>query len=154
MPSAAVDHWQKLPEIAHLHYHRHLTNAGRSRPLYLRIETVNTCNNLCIVCAYRDQERPKAIMATDIFEKAVRDYADVGGGFLSLTPLVGDAFLDRNLIERLRFLESVPQIRELGVTTNAAMAHRFDDRDLRYVVGRFGKLSISIYGVDWPSTNG
>jgi len=146
--AAVVDHWALLPEIAPMAYQDHLTNRGRSRPLYLRIETVNTCNNLCIVCAYRDQERPKAIMPMDVFKKTIEDYAALGGGFLSLTPLVGDALLDRYLVSRLKFLEEVPAIRELGVTTNAAMVHRFDDEELAYVVNRFGRISISIYGVD------
>lgn len=146
--AAIVDHWALLPEIAPLAYQVHLMNRGRSRPLYLRIETVNTCNNLCVICAYRDQERPKTIMAMDVFKKAVDDYVALGGGFLSFTPLVGDAFLDRHLIARLKFLEGVPEIKELGVTTNAAMAHRFDNDELRYIVSRFGKISISIYGID------
>jgi len=117
--AAIVDHWALLPEIAPLAYQVHLMNRGRSRPLYLRIETVNTCNNLCVICAYRDQERPKTIMAMDVFKKAVDDYVALGGGFLSFTPLVGDAFLDRHLIARLKFLEGVPEIKELGVTVGS-----------------------------------
>jgi MoaA/NifB/PqqE/SkfB family radical SAM enzyme len=143
-----VDHWQNLPEVARLPYQGQLMHRGRSRPLYLRIETVNTCNNLCVVCAYRDQERPKTMMAKDVFEKTVRDYVELGGGYLSLTPLVGDTLLDRYLVDRLKYLETIPQIRELGITTNAAMAHRFNDEELRYIVSRFTKLSISVYGVD------
>jgi len=84
----------------------------------------------------------------DVFEKTIRDYAELGGGYLSLTPLVGDFFLDRDLIKRLHLLESIPEITSLGVTTNATMAHRFNDKELAYVIGRFDRLSISIYGVD------
>jgi hypothetical protein len=83
-----------------------------------------------------------------VFEKAIRDYVELGGGYVSLTPLVGDIFLDRDLVKRLRFLESVPEITGVGVTTNAAMAHRFSDKELAYIIGRFDRLSISVYGVD------
>jgi MoaA/NifB/PqqE/SkfB family radical SAM enzyme len=139
--------WASVPELAGVPIAGKLTAGLLARPLYLRIETVNACNNKCIICAYRDQTRAKATMPQAIFEKAVRDYAALGGGFLSLTPLVGDIFLDRILIDRLRFLETVPEVTALGVTTNGAMAHRFDDDQLAYVVGRFDRLGLSVYGV-------
>jgi MoaA/NifB/PqqE/SkfB family radical SAM enzyme len=140
--------WDSIPAIANKPYEGLLTHRTHNRPLFLRIETVNTCNNLCLVCAYRDQTRPKRIMPMAMFEKAVNDYVDLGGGFLSLTPLVGDVLLDRHLIERLAWLRGIPGITELGVTTNGAMAHRFDDAELAEVVNSFSRLSISIYGVD------
>lgn len=143
----AAGWWADVPELAGIPVEGKLTAGPLARPLYLRIETVNACNNKCIICAYRDQTRAKATMPQVVFEKAVRDYAALGGGFLSLTPLVGDIFLDRALIERLRFLETVPEVTALGVTTNGAMAHRFDDEALAYVVGRFDRLGLSVYGV-------
>lgn len=144
----SLEPWRRLPSLAGLPYEGLLTNHGRIRPLYLRIETVNTCNNHCVICAYRDQERAKEIMAADVFEKAVRDYVALGGGFLSFTPLVGEFFLDRYLVERLKFLEGIPEITELGVTTNGSMVHRFNDEELTYILGRFSRVSISVYGID------
>jgi MoaA/NifB/PqqE/SkfB family radical SAM enzyme len=142
------DYWTETDVISGLAYESVLRHRGASRPIYLRIETVNTCNNNCIICAYRDQTRAKAIMPMPLFRKAVQDYAEMGGGFLSLTPLVGDIFLDRYLSERLEFLRSVPEIRSLGVTTNGAMAHRFDDTELAAILQSFDRLSLSIYGTD------
>lgn len=146
--SANSDFWQNSDVLRSVPYQGILRRNGRNRPIYLRVETVNTCNNDCVICAYGDQSRPKEIMQQATFEKTVRDYVDLGGGFLSFTPLVGDFFLDRHLLDRLKFLETVPEITSLGVTTNAAMAHRFDDVDLRYILSRFAHLSISVYGVD------
>src|SRR5260221_10014990 len=140
--------WSDLPDLNGIQYTGLLTKGKMNRPLYLRIETVNACNNLCIICAYRDQERTKRTMDMDLFKKTVQDYVALGGGFLSLTPLVGDVLLDRKLTERLRYLESVPGIRELGVTTNAVLASRFDDGELQYLVNRFQRVSISVYGLD------
>jgi MoaA/NifB/PqqE/SkfB family radical SAM enzyme len=148
MKQAYLDYWAETDVIADLAYEDVLRHNGASRPIYLRIETVNTCNNNCIVCAYRDQSRVKAIMPMSLFRKGVLDYAEMGGGFLSLTPLVGDIFLDRYLLERLEFLRTIPEIRSLGVTTNGAMAHRFDDAELAAVLQRFDRLSLSIYGTD------
>ena len=124
MHQAYADYWAETDIISDLPYESVLRHNGANRPIYLRIETVNTCNNNCIICAYRDQSRAKSIMPMALFQKAVLDYAEMGGGFLSLTPLVGDILLDRYLSERLQFLRTVPEIRSLGVTTNGAMVHR------------------------------
>jgi MoaA/NifB/PqqE/SkfB family radical SAM enzyme len=143
-----TDLWSQHPAFAKLPYEGRLTHEGNNRPLYLRIETVNTCNNHCIICAYVDQERPKSIMPMEMFEKAVKDYVAIGGGYLSLTPLVGDIFLDRLLLQRLEFLRGIKEVTSIGVTTNAAMAHRFDDNELGQVVCIIDRISISVYGTD------
>jgi len=148
MDQAYADYWAETEVVSDLPYEAVLRHGGASRPIYLRIETVNTCNNNCIICAYRDQSRAKAIMPMPLFRKGVLDYAEMGGGFLSLTPLVGDVLLDRYLLERLQFLQTVPEIRSLGVTTNGAMMHRFDDAELATILQSFDRLSLSIYGTD------
>ena len=121
---------------------------GMLRPLYLRIETVNFCNNDCIICAYSDQTRIKAHMPRAVFEKAVDDYAVMGGGYVSLTPLVGDVLLDRHIRQHIDYLRKCNFVSGIGFTTNAAMAHRFSNRELDGIVGPLQRLSISIYGLD------
>lgn len=125
-----------------------LTPDGRRRPLYLRIETVNTCNNLCVICAYPDQVRAKSTMDMATFRKALEDYREMGGGYVSLTPLVGDIFLDKYLKKRIELIREAEWVTGLGVTTNAAMAHRFNDSELEDVISAFERFSISIYGCD------
>jgi sulfatase maturation enzyme AslB (radical SAM superfamily) len=127
---------------------RQLRHDGLPRPLYMTVETVNLCNNVCVFCAYRDHERPKTFMSMDVFEKAVRDYVEVGGGYLSLTPLVGDVFMDRYLLQRYEVLSHFPEITGSGFITNAAMAHRFDDAELSFILSRTTRLGISVYGID------
>jgi radical SAM protein with 4Fe4S-binding SPASM domain len=126
----------------------HLTHAGRSRPLFLICETINVCSNDCIICAYGHQNRQKGVMSMAIFEKVLGDYSALGGGLLSLTPMVGDIFLDRHLIERLERIEHYPAVRQVSVTTHATVADRYDDAQLRRIVSRFARLHISIYGLD------
>jgi sulfatase maturation enzyme AslB (radical SAM superfamily) len=147
-------HWRRprapeqRPEVRALSHPSLIDPKGRRRAVYLQLETVNLCNNNCLVCAYREQERSKIHMAMDVFEKSVSDYADMGGGYVSLTPLVGDVFLDRFLLERIAFLNKVPSVSAIGFTTNAAMAHRFDDKELAAIIAPLKRLSISIYGLD------
>src|SRR5215475_13722152 len=94
------------------------------------------------------QSRP--VLWTIFFDKRTptSHATEMGGGFLSLTPLVGDVLLDRYLSDHLQFLRTVPEIRSLGVTTNGAMMHRFGDAELATILPSFDRLSLSIYGTD------
>src|SRR4030042_5208084 len=64
-----------------------------SSPGSLAIEPINICNANCIFCAYQYQKRPKQRMADRVFEKAIRDYVELGGGDLYLAVVVGDPLL-------------------------------------------------------------
>ncbi len=146
-PTPAANVWDLHPEFQGLPQDG-ITFEGRIRPLYLRIETVNHCNNDCIICAYGDQTRAKKHMPRAVFEKALDDYRNMGGGYVSLTPLVGDVLMDRHIRERIDYLQTCDFVSGIGFTTNAAMAHRFSDRELATIVGPLQRLSISIYGLD------
>ena len=100
------------------------THRGRYRPLGLLIETVNICNNDCVICPYSAQTRDRRIMSTSLFEKVVDDYARIGGGPVSLTPMVGEVFLDKRLRERLTYLRGTPSITKVSTITNATMVRR------------------------------
>jgi radical SAM protein with 4Fe4S-binding SPASM domain len=92
--------------------------------------------------------RKKEIMPVRLFEKVLRDYSDMGGGKLSLTPMVGDIFLDRYLMKRLELVRRYPKITGLSVTTNAVLADRYTDKELKQILQAFEKVHISIYGLD------
>lgn len=140
--------WDRQPELQGLSQQNLIDRQGRSRTLYLRLETVNLCNNDCLICAYREQKRAKTHMSMEVFEKIIGDYVDMGGGYVSLTPLVGDVLLDRLLLERIAFLAKAPLVSGFGFTTNAAMAHRFDDEELSAIISPLQRLSISVYGIN------
>ena len=143
-----LDPWRFYSFINTQAHSAKLMCGDQYRPLTLQCETVNTCNNLCLICAYPLQLRKKVIMSMPIFEKVLHDYSEMGGGYLSLTPVTGDILLDRHLLERLEIVKRYPEIREIGVTTNAAMLDRFSDSEVRQIVNGFGKLQISVYGLD------
>jgi radical SAM protein with 4Fe4S-binding SPASM domain len=128
---------------------RFIRHRGKPRPLMLICETVNICNNHCIICAYDSQTRKKQTMPMPVFEEVIRQYAAIGGGMLSLTPVVGDVFLDKLLPERLRLIEARRDvITGLSVTTNAVFVKRYDDGELAALLSHFDPLTISIYGID------
>jgi radical SAM protein with 4Fe4S-binding SPASM domain len=136
------------PLIHRAGYRKYLAPAGKIRPLALTCETTNICNNDCVICAYSSQSRAKGVMSLEVFEKVLNDYSELGGGVLSLTPVVGDVFLDGKLADRLRLAERYPLVDDLSVTTNAIATNRYDDEELRYILNRFRQIQISIYGVD------
>lgn len=111
-------------------------------------ETVNICNNDCIICAHSKMTRKKVTMPLNLFEKVLRDYSDMGGGKLSLTPMIGDIFLDKFLIERLEMVSQYPKITGLSVTTNAIVSDKFSDAELKFILEKFERVHISIYGLD------
>ena len=121
---------------------------GRFRPLTISVETINICNNDCVICPYSAQTRKRRTMAQSLFKKVIRDYSEIGGGPISLTPLVGEALLDKHLLERLALLEEAPSVTSVSVTTNAVMVHRFDDNHLRSLLDRIDRVKISVYGLD------
>ena len=127
---------------------KYLTYPGGFRPIALFCETVNLCNNSCIVCAYDQQTRAKGTMSMELFDKVLKDYSAMGGGHLSFTPVVGDALLDRHLVERVRRCEDFPAIGGLSFTTNAAIADLLDDEALAYVLSRLRRIYISVYGLN------
>lgn len=119
-----------------------------SRPVMVICETVNICCNDCIICPYSSMTRKKETMPAELFEKVLKDYSDMGGGKLSLTPKMGDIFFDDLLIERLDLIKKYPKITGISVTTNAILSDQFSDKELQEIVSSFEKIMISVYGID------
>jgi radical SAM protein with 4Fe4S-binding SPASM domain len=128
-------------------YRPHVSCGGKSRPVMLICETTNICNNDCIVCPYGIMRRKKSVMPPALFEKVLADYSDMGGGALSLTPMVGDVFLDKFLVERVRLVRQYPRVTRLSLTTNAAFADRFSDEELAFILAGLDRVQVSVYGL-------
>jgi hypothetical protein len=137
-----------IPEVYRPENISYFTHRGRFRPLALSIETVNICNNDCVICPYSIQTRKRQAMAPEIFAKVIDDYDALGGGPVTLTPMVGEVFLDKRLKERLDRLRATPSITRVSAITNASMAHLYDDAELAELLAGFDRLSISVYGLD------
>ena len=126
----------------------YFTHRGRFRPLALSIETVNICNNDCVICPYSIQTRKKQGMDMAVFAKVVADYAALGGGPVTLTPMVGEVLLDKQLLERLKLLRATPAISRVSAITNATMAYLYTDEELAELAGYFDRITVSVYGLD------
>ena len=135
----------KTGETTHTHYLREVT---RRAPLVIQIETINVCNAACVFCAYPGMRRKKGVMSLSLFEKIVNDYVDMGGGAVSLTPIVGDALLDPHLIDRIRILKSHPAIKQISLTTNGIALYKYSDEDVRYLLESLSCIQVSIGGLD------
>jgi len=146
------------PSVRHLYedhtilgnekYKKYIFRENYSRPIMLICETVNICNHNCIICAYSRMARKKEIMPLLLFEKVLRDYSDMGGGVLSLTPVVGDIFCDQLLLDRIRLVKKYPEITQISFATNAVLSDTLKDRELSFILENVDNVHISIYGMD------
>lgn len=125
-----------------------LSHNGFSRPAMIICETVNACNLNCIICAYSLTKDKRQIMQMDLFKKVINNYCEMGGGYLSLTPTVGDVFLDAKLVDRINYLSDISLIKGVSITTNAVLAKNRDIDELKTIVDGLCRIHISIYGLD------
>ncbi len=121
---------------------------GYSRPAMIIIETINSCTLDCIFCAYGSMQRPKGVMPLDTFEKILKDYEEIGGGQLSLTPVVGEVFTDPLLYKRLQMIEKYPGISGVSFTTNLVGMKRHKGDNFRDLLSKLNRVHISVYGLD------
>jgi radical SAM protein with 4Fe4S-binding SPASM domain len=124
-----------------------LVGSRRMRPMMLTVETINVCNSECVFCPYSIQTRTKGVMKQELFERVVQEYAQMGGGLLCVTPVVGDILLDRKLRERLRFLNTVRETVEPTITTNLFALGRWDDEAVLQILTTLKKVHVSCYGI-------
>jgi MoaA/NifB/PqqE/SkfB family radical SAM enzyme len=120
----------------------------RESPLILQIETTNVCNARCAFCAYPGMKREKGVMSIPLFEKIVNDYGEMGGGPISLTPIMGDPLLDPFLLRRVRVLEENPKINQIALTTNAIALDKYSDDEVTYLLETLAVIQVSIGGLD------
>jgi radical SAM protein with 4Fe4S-binding SPASM domain len=114
-------------------FYRQRMEAVRDLPRNLHIEGTNVCNASCVFCAYPQMQRPKLEMPMTDFRRIVDEYVAMGGRGVSLTPIVGDPFVDRRLFERLDYLASKPELRGFYFYTNAIlMRPQLHSRILEY----------------------
>ncbi|MBW4694000.1 MAG: radical SAM protein [Lyngbya sp. HA4199-MV5] len=112
---------------------RQILEATRQLPQNLHLEGTNICNAKCVFCAYPQMERAKETMPMEQFRRIVDEYVAMGGKYVSLTPIVGDPFVDRDLFQRLDDLYQRPQIEGFDFYTNGILMKRqLSEKLLRY----------------------
>ncbi|PIR87909.1 MAG: hypothetical protein COU10_02020 [Candidatus Harrisonbacteria bacterium CG10_big_fil_rev_8_21_14_0_10_45_28] len=116
------------------------------KPSYLDIEMTNVCNARCCFCPYKYMKRSKGMMSDEIFEKTVGDYVKIGGGRVELTPVPGEIFLDKKAIERIKFLRSFEEIKEISFYTNGIFLNNFDVEEL--LTSGVNNITVTFGGTD------
>lgn len=107
------------------------------------IETTNVCNADCTFCAYRFMDRPKKVMNGELYQHAIDEYSDCGGGVINFTPTVGDPFVDKNILKKIQYAASKDNIYNIFLYTNGILLNRFGfDEVLNSGINR---LAISTY---------
>ena len=133
--------------MARLPWHRQqlMERLSQAMPA-LNIETTNICNANCTFCAYQFQERPTGVMSDELFRKPIDEYVECGGGWLGLTPTVGDPLVDKKLVERIQYARSKPQIGEIFMYSNLISLdlHGVDE----LLRSGISSLSVSTSGMD------
>ncbi|HSS76272.1 MAG TPA: radical SAM protein [Thermoanaerobaculia bacterium] len=119
------------------------------RPYELHFELTNLCNANCVFCPYQFQEREVQFMPDEVFRKAVADFVASGGGSVGLTPIVGDALIHPDFVDRVRHLRSFPAVDRIWVTTNAILLdqHGIDE----ILASGLTSITISTSGFDEAS---
>lgn len=123
------------------------TSNRRMRPLGLICETVNLCNSDCVFCPYSLQTRKFGVMEPEVFREVCQQYVAMGGGPMSLTPMVGDVLLDKELPSRLLMLQAYRHAIQPSVTTNLYGLDRHSDEVVTQMLECFTRIHISVYGL-------
>lgn len=129
LPDSTRAWMRHVLDVVNTEYHFRLRRAEirahleslRRIPRGLHVEGTNICNAECVFCAYPQMERRKQTMSMEDFENVVDQYVAMGGKHVSLTPIVGDPFVDKHLFERLDHLMALESVAGISFYTNAIL---------------------------------
>ncbi|PPR10595.1 MAG: hypothetical protein CFH41_01584 [Alphaproteobacteria bacterium MarineAlpha11_Bin1] len=120
-------------------------------PPYSRlfVETVSFCNLKCKFCTYPKNLHPRGVMDDALFRQSIDQASELGVKEIALTPINGDVFMDRNILERLRYIEDSSIKSHLFYTNFVGADERMILALLSMKKCRF--IEISLYGHDLES---
>jgi radical SAM protein with 4Fe4S-binding SPASM domain len=97
---------------------------------YLVTGVTNICNAKCTFCAYpkvvANKTLETGVMSYAVFQKAVDEWAALGGQSLDLTPVVGDPLVDPGLLEKVDYAVNQAGLKDVYLTTNAILLNKND----------------------------
>jgi len=109
----------------------------------ITIEVTNRCGAKCIMCPREKMKQNLEVMSFDVYKKTVDDAFSCGVELIDLCGY-GDVFLDRNLMEKVKYTKEInPNSKVYISTTGNAMIEKYHEQILEYV----DILKLSIYGV-------
>lgn len=110
----------------------------------MQIYCNSSCQLNCNFCAKSFQKIPQVFLSTEQFNIIVNKLIDFGINQFELSPVVGESFLDPQILYRVRYLSSFPSVEKIVIFTNLLNYDRIRD------VLSYPKveLNVSIYGVN------
>jgi len=90
----------------------------------------NICNAKCTFCAYpkvvANKTLQTGVMSFAVFQRAVDEWAALGGQSLDLTPVVGDPLVDPGILEKVDYAVNRAGLKDVYLTTNAILINKND----------------------------
>lgn len=117
---------------------------------YIFIEPTTHCNLACKFCTYRLDLRPHAVMSEDSFNDYATQALALGFEHIALTPINGDAFVDKAIMDKIRFLAAQPRLKGILLYTNLIAANAAAIAEI-VRLDKITTFNISIYGHDRDS---
>ena len=118
---------------------------------HLYVEVSNICNLRCRFCAYsKSLKNKKLIMSNEMFFNTINKAINFGYDTFGLTPIVGEVFVDKNFIDKIKFLENHPKVKNYSFFTNFTLANEYIIDEL-IKTKKLKELYISLYGHDLDS---
>jgi len=99
----------------------------------ITIEVTNKCAAKCIMCPRDKMIQPLEVMSQSLYEKIVIDAFKMGVEMINLCGY-GDVFLDRGVMEKIKFTKNLKPDSKIYISTTAnAMGSRYFDDVTKYV---------------------
>ncbi|MFX1444111.1 MAG: radical SAM protein [Promethearchaeota archaeon] len=118
---------------------------------HLYVEVSNICNLRCKFCGYsKSLNNKKLTMSNELFFDIINRATNFGYDTFGLTPIVGEVFVDKNFIDKTKFLEAHPKVKNYSFFTNFTLVSKQDIDDL-IQSKKIKELFISLYGHDLNS---
>ena len=119
----------------------------------LNIETTSKCNLSCKFCAYNKRDLdvvPYETMSNNFFIKVVNQAIEMGYKNIGLTPTTGDIFMDKEILNKIKYLEERKSLNGYYFYTNFIPLNN-DKIISLFRLNKLKNFGISIYGHDKES---
>jgi MoaA/NifB/PqqE/SkfB family radical SAM enzyme len=150
---ACIGFWTKMASPRYIVWatiitiNRILARSFVPRPwLRLFVEPTSSCNLACRFCAYPLGLRPRQSMSGDLFARCMQGAAELGVEQLWMTPITGDVFMDKDVLNKLRLAES-SSVKDISFYTNFVVPDAEGVKALRRTT-KLRELHISLYGAN------
>lgn len=117
---------------------------------HINIESTSLCNLKCKFCAYDKRDLnlvPMQTMKFELFKDITNQCLNLGYKNFGLTPVTGDIFMDKNISEKLNYLETLNKLNGYYFYTNF-IAITESKIDKLFELSKLMSLGLSIYGHD------